>query len=168
VVAQAAKAIWGTDEAAETAARWELNIATVAPLALDAAFMAVEVTVARSTTQTTTVGTKAAGEGGGGGTLLPDSYWAKKKAPTQVTPGTRQTTDIKPSSRGDGSPYRRDTHYDEYGRQTGQTHHGSHGEPDVHPNPHHHRRDPATGQKIKNPEDGTKIFPGPHPDRRPD
>ncbi|MGM5629624.1 hypothetical protein O2K51_01880 [Apibacter raozihei] len=42
----------------------------------------------------------------------------------------------------------------------GQTHYTSHGEPDIHPNPHHHKYDPKTGAAIRNPEDGTKIFPG--------
>jgi hypothetical protein len=81
----------------------------------------------------------------GEGPALPDSYWKDKKAPTQVTPGTRTIVDDKPSSRTPGT-YKRTTSYDEYGRQTGQTHETDHGEPEVHPSPHHHTRDPATGE----------------------
>jgi RHS repeat-associated protein len=87
---------------------------------------------------------------------LPDDYWRKKKAPDQVTPGTKRTTEQKPSSRSNET-YERTTHYDEYGRSTGQTHRTSHGEPDVHPNPHHHTRDPQTGQRS-GPQSGV------HPD----
>jgi RHS repeat-associated protein len=88
---------------------------------------------------------------------LPESYWKDKQAPTQVAPGTRQITEMKPSSRSQGEVYERTTQYDEYGRSTGQTHRTSHGEPSVHPNPHHHLRNPKTGQT-------TGPHPGVHPD----
>ena len=88
---------------------------------------------------------------------LPDSYWINKKAPTQVDPGTRRITEMKPSGRSRGEIYERTTHYDEYGRQIGQTHKTAHGEPAVHPNPHHHTRNPVTGE-VSGP------IPGVHPD----
>lgn len=91
--------------------------------------------------------------------LSMDEYWKAKHAPTQVTPGITKITEVKPSSRANES-YRRVSHYDEYGRLIAQTHYTSHGEPDIHPNPHHHRYDPATGGAIRNPEDGSKIFAG--------
>lgn len=77
---------------------------------------------------------------------LPDDYWKNKKAPTQVPPGTERITDEKPSSRKNET-YERTTYYDEYGRSVGQTHGTDHNEPEVHPNPHHHTRDPKTGQE---------------------
>jgi filamentous hemagglutinin len=46
---------------------------------------------------------------------------------------------------------------DEYGRQVGQTHKTAHGEPSVHPNPHHHTRNPQT-DKVSGP------LPGLHPE----
>lgn len=59
-------------------------------------------------------------------TALPDSYWINKKAPTQVTPGTRTVNNpAKPSS--SGGTYHSTTHYDQFGRQIGQTHRTSHG-----------------------------------------
>lgn len=88
---------------------------------------------------------------------LPDSYWINKKAPTQVDPGTRRITDMKPSGRSQGEVYERTSHYDQYGRQVGQTHKTAHGEPAVHPNPHHHRRNPVTCE-VSDP------LPGVHPD----
>jgi len=91
---------------------------------------------------------------------LPDEYWKNKQAPTQTTPGTKETVDMKPSSRSQGETYKRTTYYDEYGRSTGQTHETSHGEPDVHPNPHHHLRDPKTGQQ-------SGSIPGVHPSSTP-
>ena len=91
---------------------------------------------------------------------LPDEYWKNKQAPTQTTPGTKETVDMKPSSRSQGETYKRTTYYDEYGRSTGQTHETSHGEPDVHPNPHHHLRDPKTGQQ-------SGPIPGVHPSSTP-
>ena len=97
---------------------------------------------------------------------LPDSYWKNKKAPDQVTPGTKSVTDQKPSSRSNET-YERTTHYDEYGRSTGQTHRTSHGEPASHPNPHHHRRNPATGEQVRNPNppgEAPKVWEGTHPD----
>ena len=96
--------------------------------------------------------------------LLPDSYWINKKAPTQVTPVTR-TVNIsnKPSSKG--GTYHSTTHYDEYGRQIGKTHRTNHGYSNpkgehYHPNPHHHRRDPVTGEKLKDPNTGSRTWPG--------
>jgi RHS repeat-associated protein len=90
--------------------------------------------------------------------FVPEGYWEKKQAPTQTTPGTSQLTDLKPSGRSSGEIYERTTHYDQYGRSTGQTHMTSHGEPQVHPNPHHHLRDPKTGSAVP-----PKIRPGLHP-----
>jgi filamentous hemagglutinin len=55
-----------------------------------------------------------------------------------------------------GEEYNRTSYYDEYGRLIGQTHETDHGQPDVHPNPHHHIRDPKTG-KVSPP------LPGRHP-----
>ena len=107
----------------------------------------------------------SAAEGGAGGeTLLPDSYWINKKAPTQVTPGTRTVNQTsKPSSKG--GTYHSTTHCDEYGRQIGQTHRTHHGYSNpksehYHPNPHHHRRNPVTGEKLKNPRTGSRTWPG--------
>jgi hypothetical protein len=94
---------------------------------------------------------------GNGNPTIPDDYWKNKKAPTQVEPGTRRITEQKPSSRKQGEVYERTTHYDEHGRSTGQTHKTDPGEPDVHPNPHHHKRDPKTGQQ-------SGPIPGEHPD----
>ena len=91
--------------------------------------------------------------------LLPESYWEDKQAPTQVTPGTGQITEMKPSSRKKGEVYERTTYYDEFGRSTGQTHATDHGEPSIHPKPHHHTRNPITGQ-----ESGPK--PGVHPNHK--
>lgn len=65
---------------------------------------------------------------------------------TQVQPGTRRVTNPKPSGRAQGEVYERTTHSDEYGRQIGQTHKTTHGEPAIHPNPHHHIRHPKTGE----------------------
>jgi len=98
-----------------------------------------------------------------GGPTLPGSYWSERCALKQVTPGMRRIEATKPSSRG-GPPYRRVTHYDEYGRMTGQTHYGTRGEPGAHPNPHHHRYDPATGGELTNPETGKRRWPGVHPE----
>lgn len=88
---------------------------------------------------------------------LPDEYWKNRKAPTQVDPGTRRVTDMKPSSRKQGETYERTTHYDEFGRSKGQTHRTDHGQPDIHPNPHHHTRNPKTGQE-------SGPLPGTHPE----
>ncbi len=95
---------------------------------------------------------------GAKGPLLPDSNWKNKEAPTQVTPGTTRVVDIKPSSRKKDEFYERTTHYDEYGRSKGQTHMTDHGQPDVHPNPHHHVRDVERNQNVKG------ARPGVHPD----
>lgn len=92
------------------------------------------------------------------GPLLPESYWKNKEAPIQVTPGTTRVVDIKPSSRKKDEFYERTTHYDEYGRSKGQTHMTDHGQPDVHPNPHHHVRDLERNQNVKG------ARPGVHPD----
>lgn len=90
--------------------------------------------------------------------LLPDSYWINRKAPDYMTPGVRTVNDpTKPSSAG-GS-YHSTTHYDEYGRLIGQTHRTDHGRAQDHPDPHHHRRDPVTGEKLKSP-DGSRAWPG--------
>ena len=90
--------------------------------------------------------------------VIPDSYWIDKKSLTQTTPGTRTVNDLaKPSS--SGGTYHKTTHYDEYGRQIGQTHRTTHGRPANHPNPHHHRRDPATGERLKAPN-GSRTWPG--------
>ncbi len=96
-------------------------------------------------------------------TLLPDSYWIDKRSPKQVTPGTRTINEMKPSS--GGGQYHKTTHYDEFGRQIGQTHRTSHGYSNpngkhYHPNPHHHRRDPITGEKLKDPNTGSRTWPG--------
>lgn len=98
------------------------------------------------------IGTLAIGAAG----VFGDIYWQQKEAPTQVEPGTKQITDMKPSSRSKGEVYERTTYYDDFGRSLGQTHYTSHGEPDVHPNPHYHLRDPITGQTFG-------PFPGIHP-----
>jgi filamentous hemagglutinin len=87
---------------------------------------------------------------------LPEKYWIDK-APTQVQPGTRRVTDQKPSGRSQNEVYERTTHYDEYGRQVGQTHKTAHGDPSIHPNPHHHTRNPKTGE-VSGP------LPGVHPE----
>lgn len=79
--------------------------------------------------------------------ILSDDYWQSREAATQVEPGARQITDLKPSSRKAGEVYERRTFYDQYGRQVGQSHLTDHGEPEVHPNPHHHVRNPVTGQR---------------------
>ncbi|AZE55487.1 Putative large exoprotein, ShlA/HecA/FhaA family [Pseudomonas synxantha] len=91
-------------------------------------------------------------------TMLPDSYWKDKEAPVQVTPGTKRVVDMKPSSRKKDEVYERTTHYDEYGRSKGQTHMTDHGQPDVHPNPHHHVRDLEKNQNVRG------ARPGVHPD----
>jgi hypothetical protein len=84
------------------------------------------------------------------GPALDEKYWSERKAPTQVEPGTKQITEMKPSSRKKGEVYERSTFYDEYGRSEGQSHPTDHGEPDIHPNPHHHLRDPKrVSQKFR-------------------
>ena len=108
------------------------------------------------------------GPGGPGGTkgpgddgpLLPDDYWKKKKAPFQREPGSGDITSQKPSSKSD-EVYTKTEHYDEYGRLEGITDYTSHNDPLAHPwNPHHHPRNPATGEWIKNPDTGRNIWPG--------
>ena len=91
-----------------------------------------------------------------------EKYW-QKKMPTQVLPGIHRLVDEKRSRRSRGEVYKRVGHYDEYGRMIGQTHYTSHGEPAMHPNPHHHRRNPISRQQLVNPDNGTKIWPGIHP-----
>lgn len=81
-------------------------------------------------------------------TLLPDSYWKNRWSPTQVTPGIRQISENKPSSRANET-YAKTTFYDQFGREIGQEHCTDHGEPAVHPDPHHHTRNPITGQRSK-------------------
>jgi hypothetical protein len=97
------------------------------------------------------------------GTALPESYWIDKELPRQVTPGTKRIDLSKPSGRNLGEVYEKTGHYDEYGRQAGITDRTSHGEPNMHPNPHHHRFDPATGARIRNPGTGAYIWPGEYP-----
>lgn len=90
---------------------------------------------------------------------LPDSYWIKRRAPLQISPGKRVINDYaKPSSKG--GTYHSTSHYDEFGRSIGQTHRTNHGRPNDHPNLHHHRRDPITGEKLKT-NDGSSVWPGP-------
>jgi len=96
-------------------------------------------------------------------TLLPDSYWINRDAQTQVTPGTRTVNIDKPSR--SGGTYHSTTHYDDFGRQIGQTHrtHHGYGNPSssqFHPNPHHHRRDPVTGERLRDPRTGSRTWPG--------
>jgi len=98
-----------------------------------------------------------------GYTVMPTDL--KRKAPTEVAPGTRETTDNpKPSSKPNEKPYKRKNFYDEHGRNTGRTDETDHGRPEDHPNPHHHRRNPATGEWERDPDTGKKIWPGRHPD----
>jgi RHS repeat-associated protein len=92
--------------------------------------------------------------------LLPDDYWINRQAPLQVTPGTRTQTISKPSSAAGNPLYRSTTHYDQFGRQIGQTHYSTHGRPSCHANPHHHRRNPATGQRLRHPGSRTRTWPG--------
>lgn len=131
---------------------------------LGAAKVAGSVAVWAGTAAVATVGVKAIkrsaakGAGEATGTALPDSYWIEKRAPEQVTPGTRTVNIDKPSS--SGGSYHSTTHYDAAGRQVGQTHRTSHGRPHDHPSPHHHRRDPRTGERLKNPETGSVTWPG--------
>ncbi|UTW45819.1 VCBS repeat-containing protein [bacterium SCSIO 12696] len=91
-------------------------------------------------------------------TALPDEYWIYKRNPNQVTPGTRTINDVeKPSS--SGGTYHQTTHYDEFGREVGRTDRTTHGREIDHPNPHHHRIDPVTRERLKNTE-GSRIWPG--------
>jgi RHS repeat-associated protein len=80
---------------------------------------------------------------------IPQAYWADKHAPTQVTPGVRILVDSKPSGRVQGEVYTRVSHYDQYGRLIAQTHYTTHGQPSIHPNPHHHQYNPGTGRGIR-------------------
>jgi hypothetical protein len=89
---------------------------------------------------------------------LPESYWVDKKAPTQVSPGIRTVNIDKPSSKG--GTYHSTSHYDEYGRLIGQTHRTDHARPHDHPSPHHHRRNPKTGEQLKDPRTGSRTWPG--------
>jgi hypothetical protein len=93
-------------------------------------------------------------------TALPDSYWTDKRLPKQVTPGTRRIDIGKPSGRSTGEVYEKTGHYDKHGRLVAITDRTAHGEPALHPNPHHHRFDPITGARIKNPETGNFNWPG--------
>ncbi len=88
---------------------------------------------------------------------------ADYRSPLTVEPGTTRRVEVQKISERTGQPYTHVAHYDEQGRMTGQTHYGDHGRKD-HGNPHHHRRDPVTGQKLKNPATGTRVWPGVHPD----
>jgi RHS repeat-associated protein len=84
------------------------------------------------------------------------------RSPTQI-PGTGapQRVEVSKISEGTGQPYTHVSHYDDQGRLIGQTHYTDHGRSD-HTNPHHHVRDPATGERMKSPN-GTRVWPGPHP-----
>ena len=46
--------------------------------------------------------------------------------------------------------------------QTHRTHHGYSDptSPQFHPNPHHHRRDPITGEQLRDPSTGSRTWPG--------
>jgi hypothetical protein len=63
----------------------------------------------------------------------------------QAAPGTRSITDQKLSSET-GELYPRETIFDEYGRRIGNNDFTNHGGAD-HPNPHHHTRNPLTGER---------------------
>ncbi len=89
---------------------------------------------------------------------LLDDYFRNRVAPNQVTPGTRKVNNAaKPSTTG--SSYHQTTHYDEFGRNIGRTDRTTHGRPSDHPDPHHHRRNPITGERIRNPS-GSTVWPG--------
>jgi RHS repeat-associated protein len=101
------------------------------------------------------------------GDVKPATY----EAPTQINTGERRVEVTKISSET-GQPYQHVSHYDDQGRLVGQTHYTDHGRSNVHTNPHHHRRDPETGQRLKSPPGsekgaGTRAWPGPHPDEPP-
>ncbi len=91
---------------------------------------------------------------------IPTEVWEKQRIPKQVTPtGKPQIREVtKPSSRG-AAPYRKVAEYDEYGRLRKITDYTDHAEPHIHPNPHHHLFG-TDGAKIRNPDDGSFIFPG--------
>jgi RHS repeat-associated protein len=108
---------------------------------------------------------KAADKAVAEGPALPESHWKDQRAPTQVAPGTKSITDMKPSGRSAGEVYKRTTHYDQFGRSVGQTHHTSHGQPAIHPNPHHHTRNPITGQSS-GPKPGPLPLPPPPPAKK--
>lgn len=103
-------------------------------------------------------------------TLLPDSYWQNKQAPLQITPtGRIEMIETMKASSKSGKTYRSITHYDQYGRMIGQTHHSHHGyinpsSSQFHPNPHHHRYHYPPKSKnmvpLKNPKYGRNQWPG--------
>ncbi|MCY1033719.1 RHS repeat-associated core domain-containing protein [Corallococcus sp. BB11-1] len=91
---------------------------------------------------------EAGSAAGAAAPVIPDEYWAGQQALVQITPGSaRAIDDLKPSSRAKGEEYVRTSHYDAYGRLVGQDHPTAHGESGVHPNPHHHVRDPKTNSR---------------------
>ena len=86
-------------------------------------------------------------------------YWeSRASSPNryrdQVAPGTRSVTDQK-LSRETGELYNRESIYDEYGRRIGTNDFTTHGRGD-HTLPHHHLRDPITGER-------SGPLPGLHP-----
>ena len=98
------------------------------------------------------------GEKAGDKPFVPEEYW-ERKLPKQVTPGTETIETWKKSS-GSDEVYKKTGHYDEHGRLKAIDDYTDHGRPNDHPNPHHHRFDPKTGEQLRNPATGTKIWPG--------
>lgn len=93
---------------------------------------------------------------------------ADYRSPLSVTPGTTRV-EVTKISENTGLPYQHVAHYDDQGRLIGQTHYTDHGRPQQHTVPHHHRRDPETGERLKSPPGsepgaGTRAWPGSHPD----
>ncbi len=87
------------------------------------------------------------------------------RAPDRIPPGTPRVAAFK-ISENTGQMYLHVTHYDEQGRMVGQTHYTNHGRGD-HTDPHHHRYDPNTGEKLRvehRKKGSPKNFPGVHPD----
>ena len=96
-------------------------------------------------------------------TSIPEQYWIDKRPLEQVTPGVRTINQEKPSSAG--GTYHQTVHYDEFGRTIGRTDRTNHGYSDpkasnYHPNPHHHRVNPINKQNLKDPNTGSKVWPG--------
>jgi len=91
------------------------------------------------------------------------------RSPERVETGTRRV-EVWKVSEGSGLPYRHVSHYDDQGRLVGQTHYTDHGRRD-HTNPHHHQRNPVTGERLRA-DPGVKgsprNFPGVHPDEPPE
>jgi len=114
----------------------------------------------RGLTQSLSTGSGSGTSGSHTTPALPDSYWLNKQLAKQVTPGTRRIDIRKPSGRSAGEIYDKTGHYDEHGRLVAITDRTAHGQPVLHPKPHHHRFDPKTGTRIKNPETGNFNWPG--------